>query len=289
MSQNSEFIERKPDHYYRIEIPNCIDDAGLDPYEFRVYSHIKRIAGDGGHCFRSHKNMALHCKMSERKLEKCLISLCKTNPFLKYPLIVKQTRKQENKNNLTNVYEILDIWSINGQMFRPKKEISGAQPAPGGAHDMHPGGAQPAPKEEPFKKIPYKDSSSKPIIHSNEVVNTEILKAAAAPFQEVFYYTDQNHSLRQITKSDIFAHFLKFPYSSKTINEAIERFLLRKTPCPKPLRVLELIAKDIDAEQVKQEIKTPRKKGLGEGGYEPLTNPTKLNPKLWAHMEKPKK
>lgn len=45
---------------YRIELPNLYDDADLDPYEFRLLAHYKRV----GACYESTRTTAEKCKMS---------------------------------------------------------------------------------------------------------------------------------------------------------------------------------------------------------------------------------
>lgn len=47
-------------------IPSFLDDFGLDPFEFRLYSHIARRAGNGGKCWEKIDNIASVCRM-ERK------------------------------------------------------------------------------------------------------------------------------------------------------------------------------------------------------------------------------
>jgi hypothetical protein len=63
-----------------------LDDFGLDPYSFRVYSHIVRRAGNGGECWESNKNMADVCCMSESQVKRSLALL------VKYGLIFKESR-----------------------------------------------------------------------------------------------------------------------------------------------------------------------------------------------------
>ncbi len=46
---------------YRIELPNLYDDSGLDPYEFRLLAHYKRV----GRCTEGIKTTAKKCSMSE--------------------------------------------------------------------------------------------------------------------------------------------------------------------------------------------------------------------------------
>lgn len=164
MNQRTGFTETKPDHHYRAEIPNCVDDAGLDCYEYRVYGHIKRMASDDGICFQSVKNIALHCKISERKVTDILSGLCLVNKFLGLPLLKKTMRKKENGSYDTCIYEIIDVWHLNKFIYS-KEKIGGECHAPGVVHNMHQGGAPRADKEEPIKKNPIKkddDDLNKP-------------------------------------------------------------------------------------------------------------------------------
>lgn len=171
MTNESYFEEEKPAHYWHTQIPNCLDDAELDPHEFRVYLHIKRICGeDGGKCFQSHKNMADHCKMSERKLQMCLKNLCKVNEKLQMPLLRKQERKKKDGSPDTSLYTVINIWNVNTKLY--SKENNTEKKEGGGVvHQMHQGGAPGADKEEHIKnerskiektQIPEKKPEEKP-------------------------------------------------------------------------------------------------------------------------------
>jgi hypothetical protein len=53
---------------YRIEIPNMADDE-LDPYQFRLYAHYKRVCGgNGGTCWESVRTTAERTKISTAKI-----------------------------------------------------------------------------------------------------------------------------------------------------------------------------------------------------------------------------
>ena len=53
---------------YRIELPNIADDD-LDPFQFRLYGHYKRVCGaGGGECRESVRTTATNCKMSAEKV-----------------------------------------------------------------------------------------------------------------------------------------------------------------------------------------------------------------------------
>jgi hypothetical protein len=53
-------------HKFRTELPNLIDDLGLSVYAHRLYTHIKRRAGEGekGACTAGLRGMAKSCGMS---------------------------------------------------------------------------------------------------------------------------------------------------------------------------------------------------------------------------------
>ena len=58
--------------YYDIEL----DDAGLNPYEFRIYNRIARRAGGGDHsCTESLNSMAEGCQMSRNSVKRAIARL----------------------------------------------------------------------------------------------------------------------------------------------------------------------------------------------------------------------
>ena len=42
-SENQQLYDAGDLRKYRIELPNLYDDADLDPYEFRLLAHYKRV------------------------------------------------------------------------------------------------------------------------------------------------------------------------------------------------------------------------------------------------------
>jgi len=56
---------------FAIVVPSYLDDYGLDPYEYRLYTHIARRAGKNG-CWESIPNMAKHCLMNEKTVRASL-------------------------------------------------------------------------------------------------------------------------------------------------------------------------------------------------------------------------
>lgn len=55
---------------YRIEIPNIVDDSDMSPFTFRLYAHVKRVAGPCGSCDQGVRELARACKMSVGQVTK---------------------------------------------------------------------------------------------------------------------------------------------------------------------------------------------------------------------------
>ncbi|WP_413774016.1 helix-turn-helix domain-containing protein, partial [Nostoc sp. MG11] len=109
-----------------IFIHSELDDYGLDPYEFRVYAHIARRAGQHG-AFESIKNMAQFCQMSEGKVKQALRQL------IHYGLVSRESRV-----GTSSVYKL----SPKSQ-WQPLNCLGTSQPGsshvyPPGSLDVHP-------------------------------------------------------------------------------------------------------------------------------------------------------
>ncbi|MHC5827776.1 MAG: hypothetical protein ACYT04_70800, partial [Nostoc sp.] len=89
-SQNVEqahgyIVQDDRDDFNFIFVHKELDDFGLDPYSFRIYSRIVRRAGKG-EAFESNKNMAIGCRMSEAQVKRSLKTLAT------HGLIIKESR-----------------------------------------------------------------------------------------------------------------------------------------------------------------------------------------------------
>lgn len=75
-------------------IPSFLDDFGLSPFEFRLYSHIARRAGGQGQCWEGIDKMAKICRM-ERK------TAYKAFQFLEDHRMVRVERKKGATSHIT--------------------------------------------------------------------------------------------------------------------------------------------------------------------------------------------
>lgn len=150
--------QEKPDHHYRTEIPNIIFDLNLDPYEFKLYCIIKKIAGDESGCWKSNSNISKECEISSRKIQEALKKLSSPFELLNgQALITIIPRKKEDGSPDTNLLIINDIWRFNGDHNRKNSKGGTASCAGGVVHDARGGGAPYAHKEDPLNKIPPKN------------------------------------------------------------------------------------------------------------------------------------
>ena len=150
--------EEKADHHYRTELPNIIFDLDLDSFEFKLYAFIKKVAGDGGGCWKSNPNISKDIDISERKIQNALKVL--SSPFELLggkSLITIIERKKEDGSPDSNLLIINNIWRINGDHNRKSDKGGGASDAGGVVHDVREGGAPYAPKEEPSNKNPLRN------------------------------------------------------------------------------------------------------------------------------------
>lgn len=90
-------------------IPNIVDEMELTPHEFRLYIHLRRVAGENGECWQSTRTLAEACRMSagavsnskQRLIDHGLIDVYeKTSDKGQYHLIT-----------------IIDVWEQNFERF----------------------------------------------------------------------------------------------------------------------------------------------------------------------------
>lgn len=93
-----------------------LDEAGLDPFEFRLLGHIVRRTGGSfdGECFASQSNISKVCKMSMSRAQKGLRLLCDGGFISKY-----------ERPGRTAVYRLRapENWSSPKKLNELRKEI----------------------------------------------------------------------------------------------------------------------------------------------------------------------
>jgi hypothetical protein len=103
-------------------MPNIVFELGLTPYEFALYSAIRRTAGEEGICFRRGANLAFLCRMSTGQVSCCKARLAA--PIEKLggkPLIRIVERPSPHGGKPYHEIRVVDIWDDNDEYFSPRQ------------------------------------------------------------------------------------------------------------------------------------------------------------------------
>jgi hypothetical protein len=132
---------------YRIELPNLVDDMDLSPYAFRLYVHLKRVAGGGndGACWESTRTLASKCRMSAGQISKAKQELVNKG------LITVEKRKSASGPD-SDYITLADMWAQNYTAYSagacsPHEQACSSDERPCSPYET---------KKEPVKKEPVK-------------------------------------------------------------------------------------------------------------------------------------
>lgn len=143
--------EGDPRRYYT-QLPNMIDDAGLSVYAFRLYSRIKRVAGDGGKCYQSTKTLAEACNMSAGSVSNAKQELIDAG------LIRLEVEHDKKKGYDYHVIRIVDIWAQNMKAY--SQDEPARSPDERGRSPHEEARSPDETKNNPYKNNPYKNGGS---------------------------------------------------------------------------------------------------------------------------------
>lgn len=99
--------EENPYRKYFHIIPNMVGDLGLDPYTYRLYGHLKKVAGEKGECWQSAKTIAAACNMSTAQ-----VSISK-KILEEHGLIIIEEIPNPHGGRPYHSITICDIWKRN--------------------------------------------------------------------------------------------------------------------------------------------------------------------------------
>ncbi len=184
--------DQAPPHDYRTEIPNLVDDMHLTPEEFRLYGHLKRVAGDIGASWQSTRTLADACNMSVGSVVDA------KHVLTDHGLIVVNLEGGPGgqHHNIT----IVDIWQQNYDHYRQMRSLHERKRSPGerkseSVHSMNAmrspgepkkislrrtkkkedhgeeaGGANSAPQQPPLVVAPHRPIDHDPIPESESLL-----------------------------------------------------------------------------------------------------------------------
>lgn len=111
---------------YRIELPNLYDDSDLDPYEFRLLAHYKRV----GTCTESTKTTAKKTHMSKSQVSEKRQSLHNK----RFIVMVAVPLDQEKKTYSYKI-TVIDMWKENFERYSTRSR--GGSTLPLSEHPFH--------------------------------------------------------------------------------------------------------------------------------------------------------
>ena len=146
-----EVVDAGDPRKYYTQLPNIIDDMNLSVYAFRLYAHLKRVAGDAGTCWQSVTTLAEACQMSRGMIVKARGEL--EGKRLIKTVDVDNPKGGRDFKQIT----IIDIWRLNIEKYTSSQDELASSP-----HEFtsSPGELKNNPiKNNPIKKV--KEGSAK--------------------------------------------------------------------------------------------------------------------------------
>lgn len=119
------FVKDEAPHDFYCQIPNMVDDYGLSPQAFRLYAHLRRVAGEAGKCWQNTKTLATACDMSGGAISAAKKELIST-PFIPFIRVVKiPTKSGFSYDEIT----ITDLWQLNHDIYQkePVHNMNGSE------------------------------------------------------------------------------------------------------------------------------------------------------------------
>ncbi len=104
---------------YFAMIPHSIDDLNLSVYAYRLYGHLKRVAGEDGKCWQNQSTLAKACNMSTGSIVKAKNELIDSN------LIQINKEKSNHGGKPYHLITITDIWIENSIKYMDKQKSPG--------------------------------------------------------------------------------------------------------------------------------------------------------------------
>lgn len=99
---------------YFFQVPNLIDDFGLSVYAFRLYAHLKRVAGEDGACWQSARTLSKNCKMGLGSITNA------KNELIEAGLILIIEKPNKNGRRPYHEIRLVDIWKENFKRYASK-------------------------------------------------------------------------------------------------------------------------------------------------------------------------
>jgi DNA replication protein DnaD len=111
--QYDSLVRDEGPHDFFCQIPNLVDDYGLSPQAYRLYGHLRRVAGENGKCWQNTRTLAAACSMSTGSVSNAKKELETTEfiPFIRIRPVPTKTGFSYDEITLT------DLWKLNHDIY----------------------------------------------------------------------------------------------------------------------------------------------------------------------------
>jgi len=172
----SEFIvtDENINHNNFTILQNILSHLGLTAFERSLYWALREAAGDKSSCTKSYSKLAEISGMSEKSVQRTMLSLSQKKQIVDKPLIKIKHRLTEDGDKNTNEVTLTNLWGYNYEYFKnisspvtqtgPKVRMTGRKDSQTGGVESHrpDGPVTQTDKEDTFKNIPFKKTTSTP-------------------------------------------------------------------------------------------------------------------------------
>lgn len=143
--------DKSADRRYFHVLPN-IADVDLDPFEYRLLGHYKRVCGETGKCWEAVRTTAATCRMSADKVIGARKSLAAKGWVL--------VDERGTGRGRTVVVTLCDRWKENVDRSANVRDIECSTTAPGNVRNIELKRSKSRMEEEPIKKNTEEDLRS---------------------------------------------------------------------------------------------------------------------------------
>jgi hypothetical protein len=107
------YVRDEGPHDFYSQIPNLVDDYGLSPQAYRLYGHLRRVAGENGKCWQNTRTLSAACDMSAGAVSNAKKELIETEhiPFIRVRKMPTKTGFSYDEITLT------DLWQLNHDVY----------------------------------------------------------------------------------------------------------------------------------------------------------------------------
>jgi len=130
--------DRGASHRYRTEIPNVVIELGLRPFSLALYVHLKRTAGDTGHCEKTTRRLADEMGgVSLGSISAAKADLSRPRDELDGKSLIEVVTVDDGKGTryARDAITIVDIWPENMDRFGRAPGVESVHTVNGGRSD----------------------------------------------------------------------------------------------------------------------------------------------------------